>query len=62
MIVWSEPLPGNRKPVKDSRYARPAPPACGLDWLAAARLSASKRSWPPVSEVAPVATPVEIAA
>jgi hypothetical protein len=36
---------GRPQARQGSRCARPAPPACGLDRLAAARLSASKRSW-----------------
>jgi len=61
MIAWSEPLPDRRKPVK-VRCARPAPPACGLNRLAAGRPFVSKRSWLHVSEAAPVATQAEMAA
>jgi hypothetical protein len=45
-----------------SRYARPAPPACGLDRPAAARLFASKRSWLQVSDITPVTTQGKIGA
>src|SRR5262249_5769223 len=38
MIAWSEPPAGPPQPRQGSRYARPAPPACGLDRHAPVRL------------------------
>ena len=40
----AEPMPDTSQARQGSRCARPAPPACGLDWPAPVRLLAAKRS------------------
>src|SRR6516225_3311612 len=55
MSTWKADA-GPPRVRQGSRLARPAPPGCGLDRPAAARLLAAKRSWPHVSAVASVWT------
>jgi hypothetical protein len=61
MIAWSEPLPDDRKPEARAARARLRRLAA-LTGLRLPGSLASKRSWLPVSEVAPAATQVEMAA
>jgi hypothetical protein len=62
MIAWSEPLSDDRKPVKARAARARLRRLAALTGLRLPGSLASKRSWLPVSEVAPAATQVEMAA
>lgn len=62
MFAWSEPLPGSRKPVKARATRARLRRLAALTGLPPSGSLAAKRSWLPVSEVAPVTTRLEMQA